>query len=83
MNETAVGPSQSNADECCESQLCKHKSELVRLRRNVLALLHNLMPQYVLMSGMDNADVSADNNANRQLIQIDTMVDCLVQQMNS
>ena len=59
-----------------DSIICKHKIELVYLRRNVYKFLNNLMPYLTLTSGLDNNLI--DNST-----QIDQMIDSLANQFNN
>lgn len=66
----------NNKNNNNESIPCKHKIELIYLRRNVYKFLNNLMPYLTLTSGLD---INLIDNST----QIDQMIDSLVNQFNN
>jgi hypothetical protein len=64
-----------SSGQCGQNGPCKHKYELDKLRKNVLKLVYNLMPQLVSLFNLD-AD-SLENNSN-----IDKLVDYLINYHN-
>ena len=65
----------SSSGQCGQNGPCKHKYELDKLRKNVLKLVYNLMPQLVSLFNLDTESV--ENNSN-----IDKLVDYLINYHN-